>query len=118
MLRVIFLRRIAAASVALASTAFLPGAADAAVYLNASNTATIAPALKIIANCTLATANLDCGQSQGVAAIAVNVNTIVGVTRTHPAPTATSRLSRTPFTFRPSQVFGLQLRYFSIVVLS
>ena len=72
MLRVKFTRCAAAASVAIAGTVLLSGQADAAVYLNGSNTATFDVTLKIIANCTIAAANLDFGQSQGVLATAVN----------------------------------------------
>ncbi|MCA1862124.1 spore coat protein U domain-containing protein [Janthinobacterium sp. HSC-3S05] len=83
MLRVIFPRLIVAASVAIAATAFLPRGADAAVYLNGSASTTFDVTLKIIANCTIAAANLDFGQSQGVLATAVNVNTTVNVTCTN-----------------------------------
>ena len=86
MLRVIFPRRAVAASVAFASTALMPRVADAAVYLNGSNTATFDVTLKIIANCTIAAAGLDFGQSQGVLATAVNVNTTVNVTCTSTTP--------------------------------
>ncbi|MGK5055048.1 Csu type fimbrial protein [Janthinobacterium sp. RB2P8] len=64
----------------------MPGVADAAVYLSGSNTATFDVTLKIIANCTIAAANLDVGQSQGVLATAVNVNTTVSVTCTNTTP--------------------------------
>ena len=83
MLRVIFPRLVVAASVAVAATALLPRGADAAVYLNGSATTTFDVTLKIIANCTIAAANLDFGQSQGVLATAVNVNTTVNVTCTN-----------------------------------
>lgn len=87
MLRATFPRLITAASVAIASSAFLPGLADAAVYLNGSNTATFDVTLKIIANCTIAAGgNLDFGQAQGVLATAVNVNTTVNVTCTNTTP--------------------------------
>lgn len=86
MLRVIFPRFIVAASVVVVSTALMPGVADAAVYLNGSNTATFDVTLKIIANCTIAAANLDFGQSQGVLATAVNVNTTVSVICTNTTP--------------------------------
>ena len=86
MLRVIFPRLAVAASVAFSSTALMPRVADAAVYLNGSNTATFDVTLKIIANCTIAAAGLDFGQSQGVLATAVNVNTTVNVTCTSTTP--------------------------------
>ena len=86
MLRVIFPRFIVAASVVVVSTALMPGVADAAVYLNGSNTANFDVTLKIIANCTIAAANLDFGQSQGVLATAVNVNTTVSVICTNTTP--------------------------------
>ena len=83
MLRVIFPRLVVAASVAVAGAALLPGGAGAAVYLNSSASTTFDVTLKIIANCTIAAANLDFGQSQGVLATAVNVNTTVDVTCTN-----------------------------------
>ncbi|MGK5076918.1 Csu type fimbrial protein [Janthinobacterium sp. HLX7-2] len=83
MLRATFPRLVAAASVAIASTALLPGLADAAVYLNGSNTSSFDVNLKIIANCTISAANLEFGQTQGVLATAVNVNTTVSVTCTN-----------------------------------
>ncbi|MGK5048392.1 Csu type fimbrial protein [Janthinobacterium sp. GB4P2] len=86
MLRVISTRLIVAASVAVASTALMPGVADAAVYLNGSANITFDVTLKIIANCTISAANLDFGQSQGVLATAVNVNTTVSVTCTNTTP--------------------------------
>ena len=86
MLRVKFSRCAAAASVAIAGTVLLSGQADAAVYLNGSNTATFDVTLKIIANCTISAANLDFGQSQGVLTTAVNVNTTVNVTCTNTTP--------------------------------
>ncbi len=86
MLRVNFSRCAAAASVAIAGTVLFAGPADAAVYLNGSNTATFDVTLKIIANCTISAANLDFGQSQGVLATAVNVNTTVNVTCTNTTP--------------------------------
>jgi len=83
MLRVISPRLIVAASVAMAAAALLPRDADAAVYLNGSATINFDVTLKIIANCTIGAANLDFGQSQGVLATAVNVNTTVNVTCTN-----------------------------------
>ncbi|SDO03945.1 Spore coat protein U (SCPU) domain-containing protein [Janthinobacterium sp. OK676] len=83
MLRVIPPRLIVAASVAVAAAALLPRDADAAVYLNGSATINFDVTLKIIANCTIGAANLDFGQSQGVLATAVNVNTTVNVTCTN-----------------------------------
>ena len=80
MLRVISPRLTAAASVVLAATALLPGYADAAVYLNGSNTTTFDAPLKIIANNTIAAANLGVGQIQGVLTTAVNVNTTGNIT--------------------------------------
>ena len=60
--------------------------ADAAVYSNGSKTATFDVTLKIIADCTIATAPLDFGQSQGVLASTVSVNTTLSVTCTNTTP--------------------------------
>ena len=72
MLRAIFPRLIVVAGVAVAATVLLPRGAYAAVYLNGSASTTFDVTLKNIANCTIAAANLDFGQSQGVLATAVN----------------------------------------------
>lgn len=72
-----------AMAVALAAVAPM---ADAAVYSNGSKTATFDVTLKIIADCTIATQPLDFGQSQGVLASTVNVNTTLSVTCTNTTP--------------------------------
>ena len=60
--------------------------ADAAVYSNGTKTATFDVTLKIIADCTIAANPLDFGQSQGVLATAVNVNSSINVTCTNTTP--------------------------------
>ena len=60
--------------------------ADAAVYSNGSKTTTFDVTLKIVADCTISAAPLDFGQSQGVLANAVSVNTTLSVTCTNTTP--------------------------------
>lgn len=56
------------------------GSADAAVFSNGSSGANFDVTLKIVANCVVSALPLDFGQSQGVLAAAVNVNTTISVT--------------------------------------
>lgn len=76
--------RIAAAATVLAMLAPMVG--GAAVYSNGSKTTTFDVTLKIIADCTIAANTLDFGQSQGVLATAVNVNSTLNVTCTNTTP--------------------------------
>jgi spore coat protein U-like protein len=78
-----FLTRVALAT---AFGAALPVLSGAAVYSNGSKTTTFDVTLKIIADCTIAANTLDFGQSQGVLATAVNVNTTLNVTCTNTTP--------------------------------
>ncbi|MFS2008146.1 spore coat U domain-containing protein [Duganella sp. CT11-25] len=64
----------------------LPVLSGAAVYSNGSKTSTFDVTLKIIADCTIAATALDFGQSQGVLATAVNVNTTLNITCTNTTP--------------------------------
>ena len=64
----------------------LPVLSGAAVYGNGSKTSTFDVTLKIIADCTIAATALDFGQSQGVLATAVNVNTTLNITCTNTTP--------------------------------
>jgi spore coat protein U-like protein len=64
----------------------LPVISGAAVYSNGSKTSTFDVTLKIIADCTIASTALDFGQSQGVLATAVNVNTTLNITCTNTTP--------------------------------
>ena len=75
----------AAAAVSLFAAA-LPGASHAATYGNGTNTATFDVTLKIVANCVISALPLDFGQTQGVLATAVNVNTTLNVTCTNTTP--------------------------------
>jgi len=77
-----------AAFAAAMATALLAAApmADAVTYSNGSKTANFDVTLKIIADCTIATQPLDFGQSQGVLANTVNVNTTLSVTCTSTTP--------------------------------
>ena len=68
----------------VAVTLAAPG--GAAVYGNGTKTATFDVTLKIIADCTIATAPLDFGQAQGVLANTVSVNTTLSVTCTNTTP--------------------------------
>ncbi|SHN41828.1 Spore coat protein U (SCPU) domain-containing protein [Duganella sacchari] len=76
--------RIAAAATVLAMLAPMVG--GAAVYSNGNKTTTFDVTLKIIADCTIAANTLDFGQSQGVLATAVNVNSTLNVTCTNTTP--------------------------------
>ena len=82
MLRVKFspFAAVAAAAVLAAS---VPVVSNAATYSNGTNTTTFDVTLKIIANCVISALPLDFGQTQGVLATAVNVNTTVNVTCTN-----------------------------------
>lgn len=78
---------LAALATAVATTLVVVAPmADAAVYSNGSKTATFDVTLKIIADCTIATAPLDFGQAQGVLANTVSVNTTLSVTCTNTTP--------------------------------
>ncbi len=76
--------RIGAAAAILAL--LVPMMGGAAVYSNGSKTSTFDVTMKIIADCTIAAAPLDFGQSQGVLATAVNSNTTLQVTCTNTTP--------------------------------
>ncbi|NGZ83605.1 Csu type fimbrial protein [Duganella aceris] len=78
------LRRVAIA--AAFGAALVPVLSGAAVYSNGSKTSTFDVTLKIIADCTIAANPLDFGQSQGVLATAVSVNTTLNVTCTNTTP--------------------------------
>ena len=82
MLRVKF-SPFAAVAVAAVLAASMPATGNAAVYSNGTNTTTFDVTLKIIANCVISALPLDFGQTQGVLATAVNVNTTVNVTCTN-----------------------------------
>lgn len=69
------------AALAVATTLVAVPPADAA-----TKTQTFDVTLKIIADCTIGTNNLDFGQSQGVLANAVSVNTTLTVTCTNTTP--------------------------------
>ncbi|KQQ32994.1 spore coat protein U [Duganella sp. Leaf126] len=76
-----------ATAVTLAATlAAVAPLADAAVYSNGSKTATFDVTLKIIADCTISATALDFGQSQGVLASTVTVNSQLSVTCTNTTP--------------------------------
>lgn len=78
---------LAALATAVATTLIaVAPLADAAVYSNGSKTATFDVTLKIIADCTIATQPLDFGQTQGVLASTVSVNTTLNVTCTNTTP--------------------------------
>jgi spore coat protein U-like protein len=68
------------------SATMLPLLSGAAVYSNGSKNATFDVTLKIIADCTIAANALDFGQSQGVLATAVSVNTTLNITCTNTTP--------------------------------
>ncbi len=78
------LSRVALATV-LGAT-LLPLLSGAASYSNGSRSANFDVSLKIIADCTIAANALDFGQSQGVLATAVNVNTTLNITCTNTTP--------------------------------
>ena len=82
MLRVKF-SPFAAVAVAAVLAASMPATGNAAVYSNGTNTTTFDVTLKIIANCVISALPLDFGQTQGVLATAVNVNTTLNVTCTN-----------------------------------
>lgn len=71
---------VAVMAAALAATTPV---ADAAVYVNGSKTSNFDVTMKIIADCTIASNALDFGQSQGVLATSVSVNTTLSVTCTN-----------------------------------
>ncbi len=75
-----------AALVAAFGAAMLPLLSGAAVYSNGSKTSQFDVTLKIIADCVIATNALDFGQSQGVLANSVSVNTTLNVTCTNTTP--------------------------------
>lgn len=78
---------LAALATAVATTlAVIAAQADAAVYSNGSKSLNFDVTLKIIADCTIATQPLDFGQSQGVLATTVSVNTTLSVTCTNTTP--------------------------------
>jgi spore coat protein U-like protein len=74
------LSRAVIAAGALAALVTLPGLSAAAVYSTGTNTSNFDVTLKILANCVIAANPLDFGQSQGVLASAVTVNTTINVT--------------------------------------
>ncbi|NYE60598.1 spore coat protein U-like protein [Duganella sp. 1224] len=74
------------ALLAAAGAALLPLLSGAAVYSNGNKTANFDVTLKIIADCTIAATPLDFGQSQGVLATSVSVNTNLSVTCTNTTP--------------------------------
>ncbi len=76
----------ALATVVATTLAVVAPLADAAVYSNGSKTSNFDVTLKIIADCTIATQPLDFGQSQGVLATTVSVNTTLNVTCTNTTP--------------------------------
>jgi len=75
-------RRVLATAV-LAAVPLFVGAAS---YANGSKTATFDVTMKIIEDCTIATAPLDFGQSQGVLATTVTGNTTISVVCTNTTP--------------------------------
>ncbi|MFS2008145.1 spore coat U domain-containing protein [Duganella sp. CT11-25] len=78
------LTRIATAAIVTAMLA--PVIGGAAVYSNGSKTSTFDVTMKIITDCTINANPLDFGQSQGVLATNVNVNTTLNVTCTNTTP--------------------------------
>jgi spore coat protein U-like protein len=77
------MQAIRLAAAALIATLLVPVVADAAVYSNGNKTATFDVTMKIVADCTIAAAPLDFGQSQGVLATSVTGNTTLAVTCTN-----------------------------------
>ena len=75
-----------AALAAALGISLLPLLSGAATYSNGSKTATFDVTLTIIADCIIATNNLNFGSSQGVLAAAVNTNTTLNVTCTNTTP--------------------------------
>jgi len=75
-----------AATVLVAALAAITPVADAAVYNNGVKTINFDVTMKIIADCTIASNPLDFGQSQGVLATSVSVNTTLSVTCTNTTP--------------------------------
>ncbi|MRX08805.1 fimbrial major subunit CsuA/B family protein [Pseudoduganella sp. FT25W] len=71
---------------AIVAAALLPMLGVAAVYNNGSKTTTFDVTLKIIADCTIAANGLDFGQTQGVLATNVSINTTLQVTCTNTTP--------------------------------
>ncbi|MDC8760190.1 spore coat U domain-containing protein [Janthinobacterium fluminis] len=63
-----------------------PSLTGAAIYLNGSANTTFDVTLKIVANCVISATPLDFGQTQGVLASAVNVNSTLSVTCTNTTP--------------------------------
>ena len=79
--------RLTGVAVAVAAVlAAVAPLADAAVYVNGSKTINFDVTMKIIADCTIAANPLDFGQTQGVLATAVSVNTTLSVTCTNTTP--------------------------------
>lgn len=66
--------------------AALPLLSSAAVYLTGSNTANVDVTLKVVANCVIAANPLDFGQTQGVLASSVSVNSSIVVTCSNTTP--------------------------------
>jgi spore coat protein U-like protein len=77
------MQAIRLAAAALIATLLVPVVADAVVYSNGNKTATFDVTMKIVADCTIAAAPLDFGQSQGVLATSVTGNTTLAVTCTN-----------------------------------
>ncbi|HEX5344913.1 MAG TPA: spore coat U domain-containing protein [Duganella sp.] len=75
-----------AALAAALGISLLPLLSGAATYSNGTKTATFDVTLTIIADCIIATNNLNFGSSQGVLAAAVNTNTTLNVTCTNTTP--------------------------------
>ncbi|WP_296002582.1 spore coat U domain-containing protein [Rugamonas sp.] len=73
--------RVLPLAVALSALCF--ASADAAVYSNGNKTTSFDTTLQIIADCTINAVPLDFGQTQGVLATAVTINTTIGVTCTN-----------------------------------
>lgn len=75
-----------AALAAALGAALLPLLSGAAVYSNGNKTSQFDVTLKIIADCIIATNPLDFGQTQGVLATSVSVNTTLNITCTNTTP--------------------------------
>ncbi|MRW84757.1 fimbrial major subunit CsuA/B family protein [Pseudoduganella sp. FT26W] len=71
---------------AIVAASLVPMLGGAAVYSNGAKTSNFDVTLKIIADCTIAANALDFGQTQGVLATNVSVNTTLQVTCTNTTP--------------------------------
>ncbi|MRX06617.1 fimbrial major subunit CsuA/B family protein [Pseudoduganella sp. FT25W] len=74
------------AVIAFATASLIASLSSAAVYSNGSKTANFDVTLKIIADCIISANALDFGQSQGVLATNVTVNSTLSVTCTNTTP--------------------------------